>query len=198
MSRVQLALNVNDIDEAVSFYAKLFGTEPAKRRPGYANFAITEPPLKLVLLENPGQGGSLNHLGIEVPDTGAVEAEQARLAEAGLAAVEERDTTCCYARQDKFWVTGRPRQRAVGDLHRPAGQPHLLGRRRRAALGRGPGRAGRRTGRAGHPVLRRPPGDQRRRRLRRCLLRVTGDVTPDKGGRAPPYAGSFFRRPGLP
>ena len=108
MSRVQLALNVNDIDEAVSFYAKLFGTEPAKRRPGYVNFAITEPPLKLVLLENPGQGGTLNHLGIEVPDTGAVEDEQARLAEAGLAAVEERDTTCCYARQDKFWVTGAP------------------------------------------------------------------------------------------
>src|SRR6266568_5112072 len=108
MSRVQLALNVNNIDEAVSFYAKLFGTGPAKRRPGYANFAITEPPLKLVLLENPGQGGTLNHLGIEVPDTGAVEAEQARLAEAGLAVVEERDTTCCYARQDKFWVTGTP------------------------------------------------------------------------------------------
>src|SRR5580704_10064455 len=109
MPRVQLALNVNDIDEAVSFYAKLFGTEPAKRRPGYANFAITEPPLKLVLLENPGQGGTLNHLGIEVADTGAVEAEQARLAEAGLAAIEERDTTCCYARQDKFWVTGSER-----------------------------------------------------------------------------------------
>jgi catechol 2,3-dioxygenase-like lactoylglutathione lyase family enzyme len=108
MSRVQLALNVNDIDEAVSFYTALFGTEPAKRRPGYANFAITEPPLKLVLLENPGQGGTLNHLGIEVPDTGAVETEQARLAEAGLAAVEEQDTTCCYARQDKFWVTGTP------------------------------------------------------------------------------------------
>ncbi len=108
MSRVQLALNVNDIDEAVTFYSKLFGAEPAKRRPGYANFAIAEPPLKLVLLENPGQGGTLNHLGIEVPDTGAVEAEQARLAEAGLAAVEERDTTCCYARQDKFWVTGAP------------------------------------------------------------------------------------------
>ena len=108
MSRVQLALNVNDIEEAVSFYTKLFGTEPAKRRPGYANFAITEPPLKLVLLENPGQGGSLNHLGVEVADTGTVEAEQARLAQAGLAAVEERDTTCCYARQDKFWVTGAP------------------------------------------------------------------------------------------
>ena len=108
MSRVQLALNVNDIDEAVSFYARLFGTEPAKRRPGYANFAITEPPLKLVLLENPGQGGTLNHLGVEVADADAVDAEQARLAQAGLAAVDERDTTCCYARQDKFWVTGAP------------------------------------------------------------------------------------------
>jgi catechol 2,3-dioxygenase-like lactoylglutathione lyase family enzyme len=108
MSRVQLALNVNDIDEAVSFYTALFGTEPAKRRPGYANFAITEPPLKLVLLENPGQGGTLNHLGVEVADTDAVDAEQARLAQAGLAAVDERDTTCCYARQDKFWVTGAP------------------------------------------------------------------------------------------
>ena len=108
MSRVQLALNVNDIDEAVSFYTKLFGTGPAKRRPGYANFAITEPPLKLVLLENPGQGGTLNHLGVEVADPGAVDAEQARLAQEGLAAVDERDTTCCYARQDKFWVTGAP------------------------------------------------------------------------------------------
>jgi catechol 2,3-dioxygenase-like lactoylglutathione lyase family enzyme len=108
MSRVQLALNVNDIDEAVAFYTTLFGTQPAKRRPGYANFAITEPPLKLVLLENPGQGGTLNHLGVEVADTSTVEAEQARLAGSGLAAVEERDTTCCYARQDKFWVKGAP------------------------------------------------------------------------------------------
>jgi len=106
--RVQLALNVNDLAESVAFYTKLFGTEPAKVRPGYANFAITEPPLKLVLLENLGQGGSLNHLGVEVADTGTVEAEQTRLAEAGLAAVDERDTTCCYARQDKFWVTGAP------------------------------------------------------------------------------------------
>ena len=106
MSRVQLALNVNDIDEAVDFYTKLFGTEPAKRRPGYANFAVAEPPLKLVLLENPGQGGTLNHLGVEVPDIEAVDAEQGRLAESGLASVDERDTTCCYARQDKFWVQG--------------------------------------------------------------------------------------------
>jgi|SRR6266571_6246469 len=106
--RLQLALNVNDIGEAVTFYSRLFGTEPAKVRPGYANFAIAEPPLKLVLLENPGQGGSLNHLGVEVPDTDTVEAEQARLAGTGLASVEERDTTCCYARQDKFWVQGAP------------------------------------------------------------------------------------------
>jgi catechol 2,3-dioxygenase-like lactoylglutathione lyase family enzyme len=108
MSRVQLALNVSNIDEAVAFYAKLFGTEPAKRRPGYANFAIAEPPLKLVLLENPGQGGTLNHLGIEVPDTDAVDAEQARLTQTGLASIDKRDTTCCYARQDKFWVQGVP------------------------------------------------------------------------------------------
>jgi catechol 2,3-dioxygenase-like lactoylglutathione lyase family enzyme len=106
--RVQLALNVNDIDTAVAFYSKLFGTEPAKVRAGYANFAIAEPPLKLVLLENPGQGGSLNHLGIEVSDIDTVDAEQARLAGSGLASVDERDTTCCYARQDKFWVQGAP------------------------------------------------------------------------------------------
>src|SRR6516165_9466996 len=92
MSRVQLALNVNDIDEAVSFYTRLFGAEPAKRRPGYANFAIAEPPLKLVLLENPGQGGTLNHLGVEVGDTAAVEAEQARLQGEGLFTDEEIGT----------------------------------------------------------------------------------------------------------
>jgi catechol 2,3-dioxygenase-like lactoylglutathione lyase family enzyme len=108
MSRVQLALNVDDVDAAVDFYAKLFGTEPAKRRPGYANFAVSEPPLKLVLLENPGQGGSLNHLGVEVDDVGAVDAEQTRLAEQGLASIDERGTTCCYAKQDKFWVQGAP------------------------------------------------------------------------------------------
>ena len=105
MSRVQLALNVNDIDEAVSFYTALFGTEPAKRRPGYANFAVAEPPLKLVLLENPGQGGTLNHLGVEVPDIDTVDAEQTRLAAAGLASADERGTTCCYARSEKSWIT---------------------------------------------------------------------------------------------
>ena len=107
-SRLQLALNVTDIDQAVAFYGKLFGAEPAKRRPGYANFAIADPPLKLMLLENPGQGGSLNHLGVEVPDTGTVGAEQARLAIAGLASSEAGQTTCCYAEQDKFWVQGAP------------------------------------------------------------------------------------------
>ena len=108
MSRIQLALNVDDVDEAVAFYTKLFGTEPAKRRPGYANFAVAQPPLKLVLMENPGQGGSLNHLGVEVEDVDTVDSEQTRLAEQGLALIDERGTTCCYAKQDKFWVQGTP------------------------------------------------------------------------------------------
>src|SRR3954449_8831418 len=108
MSRVQLALNVDDIDEAVAFYSKLFGAEPAKRRDGYANFAVSSPPLKLVLLENPGQGGTLNHLGVEVESTDVVDAEQTRLAGVGLASIDERGTTCCYAKQDKFWVEGTP------------------------------------------------------------------------------------------
>jgi catechol 2,3-dioxygenase-like lactoylglutathione lyase family enzyme len=108
MSRVQLALNVDDLQESVAFYRRLFGTEPAKVKPGYANFAVAEPPLKLILIENPGQGGSLNHLGVEVADTDVVDAEQRRLAEAGLASTDERDTTCCYARQDKFWVEDAP------------------------------------------------------------------------------------------
>jgi catechol 2,3-dioxygenase-like lactoylglutathione lyase family enzyme len=106
--RIQLALNVDNLDESVAFYSKLFGAEPAKVRPGYANFAIAEPPLKLILMENPGQGGSLNHLGVEVADTDAVDTAQRRLAEVGLASIDERDTTCCYARQNKFWVEGTP------------------------------------------------------------------------------------------
>ena len=108
MNRIQLALNVDDVAEATAFYAKLLGVEPAKQRPGYANFAIDNPPLKLVLLENPGQGGTLNHLGVEVESTDAVDAEQRRLGEHGLASVDERNTTCCYATQDKFWVEGAP------------------------------------------------------------------------------------------
>jgi catechol 2,3-dioxygenase-like lactoylglutathione lyase family enzyme len=106
--RIQLAINVDDLEESIGFYTKLFGTGPAKVKPGYANFAIANPPLKLILMENRGQGGSLNHLGVEVADTDAVDAEQRRLAKVGLASVDERDTTCCYARQDKFWVEGTP------------------------------------------------------------------------------------------
>jgi catechol 2,3-dioxygenase-like lactoylglutathione lyase family enzyme len=108
MSRLQLALNVDDLDESVAFYRRLFGAEPAKVRPGYANFAIADPPLKLVLLENPGHGGSLNHLGVEVEDVDTVDAIQQRLSQDGLASVDERGTTCCYAQQDKFWVEGTP------------------------------------------------------------------------------------------
>jgi len=108
MSRVQLALNVDDLDESIAFYSRLFATEPAKVRPGYANFAIASPPLKLVLIENEGQGGSVNHLGIEVENTAGVNAEQARLAQAGLASVDDRGSTCCYATQDKFWVQNTP------------------------------------------------------------------------------------------
>ena len=106
MSRVQLALNVDDLDEAVTFYSKLLGTGPAKRKPGYANFAVAEPPLKLVLLENPGKGGTINHLGVEVADSATVHAEIARLTDEGLFTDEEIGTTCCFATQDKVWVTG--------------------------------------------------------------------------------------------
>lgn len=108
MSRIQLALNVDDLTESIAFYSTLFDTDPTKVEPGYANFAVAEPPLKLVLIENPGQGGSINHLGIEVADTDSVDAEQARLHEAGFASVDERGTVCCYAKQDKFWVENAP------------------------------------------------------------------------------------------
>jgi catechol 2,3-dioxygenase-like lactoylglutathione lyase family enzyme len=108
MSRIQLALNVDDLDASIKYYSSLFGTRPAKAKPGYANFAVAEPPLKLVLIENAGQGGSINHLGVEVTDTATVVATESRLAAEGLASTEERDTTCCYARQDKFWVEGGP------------------------------------------------------------------------------------------
>ncbi len=109
MSRVQLALNVADIDEAVVFYTKLFGTDPAKRRPGYANFAIADPPLKLVLIEvgterGHGTYGAVNHLGIEVDTTGEVTAATDRLAGCGLSTAGETATSCCYAVQDKVWV----------------------------------------------------------------------------------------------
>ena len=106
MSRVQLALNVDDLDAAIAFYSKLFGTEPAKVKPGYANFAIAEPSLKLVLLENPGHGGTLNHLGVEVESSETVHSEIARLTDEGLFTDEEIGATCCFATQDKVWVTG--------------------------------------------------------------------------------------------
>ena len=104
MSRVQLALNVDDVDAAVSFYSTLFGTAPAKRRPGYANFAIADPPLKLVLFEAKGAGGTLNHLGVEVDSTDEVKATSERLAAAGLDTDVREATSCCYAVQDKVWV----------------------------------------------------------------------------------------------
>ena len=105
MSRVQLALNVPDIDDAVAFYSKLFATEPNKRKPGYANFAIADPPLKLVLFEKAGADSRLNHLGVEVMSTDEVTAHQARLIGEGIATVEENGT-CCFAKQDKVWVDG--------------------------------------------------------------------------------------------
>jgi len=104
MARVQLALNVDDLDSAVDFYSKLFATEPAKRKPGYANFAIADPPLKLVLVEHPGAGGSLNHLGVEVGSTDEVAEAQQRLTGQGLPTEEQMHVDCCYAVQDKVWV----------------------------------------------------------------------------------------------
>ena len=104
MSRVQLAINVTDIDKAVAFYSKLFATEPAKRKPGYANFAITDPPLKLVLFEGP-EGATLNHLGVETEDAAEVEAAEARLSGTGLKTTGIDDTICCYATKVETWVT---------------------------------------------------------------------------------------------
>lgn len=104
MSRVQLARNVAGIDAAVEFYSTLFGTPPAKRRPGYANFAVDEPPLKLVLAQGVASPGTMNHLGVEVFSTDEVAAAQSRLVEAGLATAVEEKVTCCYAVQNKVWV----------------------------------------------------------------------------------------------
>jgi catechol 2,3-dioxygenase-like lactoylglutathione lyase family enzyme len=104
MSRVQLALNVSDINTAVDFYSKLFGSEPAKRRPGYANFAIQEPPLKLVLIENSAAAGQLNHLGVEVESTEQVLEGRDRLQQSDLSVSVAEQVTCCYALQDKVWV----------------------------------------------------------------------------------------------
>jgi catechol 2,3-dioxygenase-like lactoylglutathione lyase family enzyme len=127
VSRVQLALNVSDLDQAVDFYSKLFATEPAKRREGYANFAVDSPPLKLVLIENPGAEGRLNHLGVEVFSTDDVAATSARLAGEGMATATEDNVTCCYAVQDKVWVDdpdGSPWEvyTVLGDSETPNGQ----------------------------------------------------------------------------
>ena len=127
MARVQLALNVDDLDAAVSFYSKLFATPPAKRRDGYANFAIESPPLKLVLFEQAGKGGTINHLGVEVESTEEVAAAQARLALNGLATASEDGVACCYARQDKVWVdgpSGEPWEiyTVLEDVEMPGGQ----------------------------------------------------------------------------
>jgi catechol 2,3-dioxygenase-like lactoylglutathione lyase family enzyme len=110
VSRVQLAINVSDIEEAVDFYTKLFGTQPAKRRPGYANFSIVDPPLKLVLMEDVNARGTgitaaLNHLGVEVQTPDEVVAASSRLSHEGLATRDENNTTCCFAVQDKVWVS---------------------------------------------------------------------------------------------
>jgi catechol 2,3-dioxygenase-like lactoylglutathione lyase family enzyme len=127
VSRVQLALNVSNIEEAVAFYSKLFQVAPAKRRDGYANFAVGSPPLKLVLIENPDAAGSLNHLGVEVFSTDEVAAAQARLAGDGLATATEENVTCCYAVQDKVWVDdpdGAPWEiyTVLGDSDAPDGE----------------------------------------------------------------------------
>jgi hypothetical protein len=127
MSRVQLALNVDDLGAAVDFYSRLFDTAPAKLRPGYANFAVENPPLKLVLFEQPGKGGSINHLGVEVESSELVGAAQARLASQGLATATEDGVACCYAQQDKVWVdgpSGEPWEiyTVLADVEMPGGQ----------------------------------------------------------------------------
>ncbi|MEZ5169132.1 MAG: ArsI/CadI family heavy metal resistance metalloenzyme [Acidimicrobiia bacterium] len=106
MARLQLALNVSDLDEAVDFYRRLFGTDPTKRRDGYANFAVADPPLKLVLFEGSGEPGTLNHLGVEMPTTAEVTTATRRIGEAGLEPGDVSRDVCCHAEQDKAWVTG--------------------------------------------------------------------------------------------
>ncbi len=104
--RLQLALNVDDLAASIDFYTKMFATEPAKVRPGYANFAIENPPLKLVLFEGAGENGSLNHLGVETETGDEVVAAEARLTESGLETTGVADTTCCYAEKTETWLSG--------------------------------------------------------------------------------------------
>ena len=129
MSRAQLALNVTDLEQAIAFYTKLFATAPAKVRPGYANFAIVDPPLKLVLIENLDPGaGPLNHLGVEVASTEEVGAAQDRLVAEGLSVEAKDRATCCYALQDKVWAHGPGGQSwelytVLADSQTPDGEP---------------------------------------------------------------------------
>lgn len=104
--RLQLALNVDDLEEAISFYSKMFATQPAKVKPGYANFAIEQPPLKLVLFEGAGPAGSINHLGVEVETADEVTEAEARMSQSGLGTSGVDDTICCYAEKAETWVTG--------------------------------------------------------------------------------------------
>ena len=212
MSRVQLALRVADLEGSVAFYSKLFGAEPAKRRPGYANFAIAEPPLKLVLIEGePGEPTRMDHLGVEVETTDEVTAATARLAAEGLVTATEEDTACCYAVQDK--VSGyRSRQRALGGVRRQ-------GRRRRPRQGRRlrllcPGRRGGRHRAArccsllltagGRPPATPPspavpaaasPGDCRRHAPPGSVLLDCGLSLDGEAERAEPPTGEVNQRP---
>ena len=102
--RLQLALNVDDLDQAIEFYSKMFGTGPAKTKPGYANFAIENPPLKLVLFEGAGPDGSINHLGVETEESAAVVAAESRLSETGIETTGVDDTVCCFAEKTETWV----------------------------------------------------------------------------------------------
>jgi catechol 2,3-dioxygenase-like lactoylglutathione lyase family enzyme len=140
VSRVQLALNVSDVDAAVEFYSRLFGVAPAKRRPGYANFAIDEPALKLVLIENADSPATLNHLGVEVGSSGDVAAAQARLSGEGLETATEEGVSCCYAVQDKVWVSdpdGAPWEiYTVLGTRRPRSRRRHAGPQRRRERGR--------------------------------------------------------------
>lgn len=104
MSRVQLAINVTDLDKALAFYSRLFDTAPAKVKPGYANFAIADPPLKLVLFEGQ-EGATLNHLGVEVESAEEVASAEQRLRGAGVETTGVEDATCCYAEKTETWMT---------------------------------------------------------------------------------------------
>ncbi len=148
MSRMQLALNVSDLDEAIAFYSALFHAEPAKVRPGYANFAIADPPLKLVLIEGAGEPGSINHLGIEVATTDEVAAATVGCAAQGMETSIETGTTCCYAIQDKVWIEGPDRaQWEIYTVLADAPGPEGLGGDERCCTGDGAESPG-----AGQPV----------------------------------------------